>query len=114
MDDESWMLKYWRICAMATYTIICLFDFVIAPILCGWYSIYTGNKLVQWIPLTVQGASAFHLAFGGILTAYSYTRGQEILQTNGLNAQYLNRDQPPTVENTTVVNNEYDTSQYRK
>jgi hypothetical protein len=95
MDGESFIQAYWRPIAAIVYLIICLFDFVLAPVLLGFYSIYTKSTLVMWTPLTTIGGGIFHISFGAIVGIYSYTRGQEILQTNNLNAQYYGQPKSP-------------------
>src|SRR5882672_10978348 len=87
-ESESFMRKYWRpLCAIVYLTIV-LFDFLIAPILLGVYSIYTKSALQQWQPLTVQGGAIFHLSFGAILGISSWTRGNEIRDNNRYIADY--------------------------
>lgn len=77
VSKEKWFVKYWRPLAAIEYLIICLFDFMIAPILMGVYAGYTGTKLVQWQTLTTQGGGLFHLAFLTILGLYTWGRTQE-------------------------------------
>jgi hypothetical protein len=91
----------WRSVAFIVYCAICLFDFIIMP---GIYEAV--NKTIdpsaaaaiakqfddpsvqleiikqlttkrQWTPLTMDGAAAFHFAFGAILTGAAWTRGME-------------------------------------
>lgn len=69
------------------YMFICMFDFVIAPIL--WSIIQTighGSVQTQWQPLTLQGAGLFHMAMGAVLGIAAFGRTQEKLagaSTNG-------------------------------
>lgn len=61
-----------------SYMVICLFDFIVAPIL--WSILqasYKGNVTEAWTPLTLQGAGLFHLAMGAILGVTAWSRGQE-------------------------------------
>lgn len=94
MDGEPFIQKYWRPIAACVYLFICLFDFVLAPVLMGFYSIYTKSTLVMWVPLTTVGGGIFHISFGAIVGIYSYTHGQEVLQTNNINAQLLQSKLP--------------------
>ena len=82
---EPWFLAYWRPAAAWTYLVVTMFDFVLAPIFLGWYSIYTHSTLVMWDPLTIRGGGMFHLAFGAVLGIYTYGRTREKLakEANG-------------------------------
>ncbi len=79
VSTEHWFIAYWRPAAAWTYLIICLFDFLAAPIFFAWYAEATHTTLVMWRPLTTAGGSIFHLAFGAILGIYVYGRTQEKL-----------------------------------
>lgn len=77
-DGESWMNKYWRPIAAMVYVAICLFDFIIAPIIFSAYSYHLKSEMLQaWIPLTLQGGGIFHVSFGAILSVSAWTRGTE-------------------------------------
>jgi len=77
--QEPWFLAYWRPAAAWTYLVICVFDFLMAPIFMGWYAIFTKSAYIMWAPLTLQGGGLFHLAFGAILGIYVYGRTREKL-----------------------------------
>ena len=75
---ETWFNKKWRPAMAWSYMIICVFDFIAAPIL--WSILqasYKGNVTEAWTPLTLQGAGLFHLAMGAILGVTAWSRGQE-------------------------------------
>jgi hypothetical protein len=75
---ETWFTKRWRPAMAWSYMIICLFDFIIAPILWSIFqSSYKGNVTEAWMPLTLQGAGLFHLSMGAILGVTAWSRGQE-------------------------------------
>jgi hypothetical protein len=94
---ESWIAENWRPAAAIIYLVICLFDFIVAPTfmfltrettdhLVGVLShsrldVAVQTILVQphaaWVPLTLQGAGMFHIAFGGILGVSAWSRGTE-------------------------------------
>jgi Holin of 3TMs, for gene-transfer release len=81
---EDWMNSKWRPMMGWMYMMVCMFDFVIAPVL--WsivQAVYKGGVNVQWQPLTLQGAGLFHLAMGAIIGVSSYGRTQE--KMNGAN-----------------------------
>jgi hypothetical protein len=86
MDGESWMSKYWQPMCAITYLTLVIFDFIIAPILLGFYSILMHSKLEMWVPLTTMGGGIIHVTFGAILGVYAYGRGKEILQCNDITA----------------------------
>lgn len=77
-DGESWMNRYWRPIAAMVYVAICLFDFIIAPIIFSAYSYHLKSEMLQaWVPLTLQGGGIFHVSFGAILSVSAWTRGTE-------------------------------------
>lgn len=82
ISKETWFNKKWRPAMAWSYMVICLFDFIIAPIL--WsilQTTYKGNITEAWQPLTLQGAGLFHLAMGAILGVTAWSRGQEKMGT---------------------------------
>ena len=77
---EDWMNSKWRPACGWMYIVVCLFDFMIAPIL--WsitQAVFHGGVNVQWQPLTLQGAGLFHVAMGAIIGVSAYGRTQEKL-----------------------------------
>lgn len=75
--NTVWLNKYWRPLAAVVYLAICVFDFIIFPILWTFAFIYTEADLVAWDPLTLKAAGTFHLAFGAILGVAAWSRGKE-------------------------------------
>ena len=78
MSHENWLQTKWRPITAMVYLVICLFDFVAAPIL--WTLVqayYDGVVTTQWQPLTLAGSGLFHISFGAILGVSAFTRGQE-------------------------------------
>jgi len=79
-DFQAWMNKTWRPLMAYTYIVICIFDFIIAPI--GWSIVQSmqGTMLTQpWPPITLQGAGLFHAAMGAILGVTAWGRSKEKL-----------------------------------
>lgn len=75
---ETWFNKKWRPAMGWTYMAVCIFDFIIAPIL--WsilQAFYKGNVTEAWTPLTLEGAGLFHLAMGAVLGVTSWKRSDE-------------------------------------
>lgn len=77
LQKESWIAKNWRPLAAFVYLFICVFDFVIAPILWATLLATLKQPLIMWQPLTLQGAGMFHMSFGAILGVAAWTRGKE-------------------------------------
>jgi len=83
-DDDAefrqWMNRWWRPLMAYTYIVICIFDFIIAPI--GWSIVQSmqGIKLTAaWDPITLKGAGLFHAAMGAILGVTAWGRSKEKL-----------------------------------
>ena len=99
---EDWMNSKWRPACGWMYILVCLFDFMIAPVL--WsitQAVFHGGVNVQWQPLTLQGAGLFHVAMGAIIGVSAYGRTQEKLggaNNGGINlpASVGTTYQPPT------------------
>jgi hypothetical protein len=86
-NNEHWFVAYWRPAMAWTYLSICLFDFIVAPILVGVLSYATKEPYHGWIPLTLQGGGLFHLAMGTVTGVTAWSRGQEkITSISGFNA----------------------------
>jgi len=95
--QEPWFVKQWRPLAAYTYLVICIFDFMIAPIGMGVLAVLTKAAYIAWVPLTIQGASMFHLAFGTIIGLYSWGRTKERIagveeEGAGVSEDYQQRD----------------------
>jgi hypothetical protein len=92
-QKEDWMNKKWRPAMGWMYMIVCIFDFVLAPILWSLLqSLSHGSVQTQWQPLTLQGAGLFHIAMGAILGIAAYGRTQEKLNganNGGLGTSYV-------------------------
>lgn len=112
---EDWMNKKWRPLMGYCYMIICMFDFIIAPILWSLIqAIGKGQVNMQWQPLTLQGAGLFHISMGTVLGLAAWGRTQEKLNgvsigNSSLGTTYI----PPTqntMPNTTMTNQEFNTA----
>ncbi|MCS7317759.1 MAG: hypothetical protein NZZ41_05565 [Candidatus Dojkabacteria bacterium] len=109
---SEWLREYWRSLCALVYILICLFDFMIMPIV--YTSIYnkidtkelllnisqldTQAQVVavtsiipsmsrEWKPLTLQESGLFHISFGAILTGAALMGGlvRNNLAKNGIN-----------------------------
>jgi len=77
---EDWMNSKWRPMMGWMYMLVCLCDFVVFPVL--WsvlHAILHTQNMVQWNPLTLQGAGLFHIAMGAVLGIAAFGRTQEKL-----------------------------------
>lgn len=78
--EESWLKTYWRPAMAWQYMVVCLFDFVLAPIMMAWLSVATGTPIVPWVSLTLQGSGLYHLAMGAVIGVATWSRGKEKIQ----------------------------------
>ena len=81
---EDWMNSKWRPMMGWMYMVVCTCDFIVFPVLWSLLHavLHTAN-MVQWQPLTLQGAGLFHIAMGAVLGIAAFGRTQEKL--NGAN-----------------------------
>ncbi len=76
--QENWLNTKWRPSRGWMYILVCIFYFVIAPIIWSMFQIAGDGKVeTQWKPLTLEGAGLFHMAMGAILGIAVYGRTQE-------------------------------------
>ena len=77
---EDWMNSKWRPMMGWMYMIVCMCDFVIFPVLWSLlHAVLHTVNMVQWNPLTLQGAGLFHIAMGAVLGIAAFGRTQEKL-----------------------------------
>lgn len=62
------------------YFVICLFDFMIAPMMYTAIQTKSLAALTQWDPITLRGGGVYHIAMGAIVGIYTWSRGQEKIQ----------------------------------
>ena len=62
------------------YAAVCLFDFLIAPILTMLLFKTMGGDYVQWDPITLKESGFYHLSMAAIVGVAAWTRGQEKVQ----------------------------------
>lgn len=78
---DDWLTTQWRPMMGWMYMLVCVFDFIIFPIL--WSIVQSfdpqGSVTTPWAPLTLQGGGLFHVAMGAVLGVTSYGRTQEKL-----------------------------------
>ena len=80
LKKEDWMNSKWRPMMGWMYMVVCTCDFVVFPVL--WsvlHAVLHTANMVQWQPLTLQGAGLFHIAMGAVLGIAAFGRTQEKL-----------------------------------
>jgi hypothetical protein len=77
MEEESWIKQYWRPFMAWQYAAVCVFDFIVAPMLTMLYFHHTGETYQPWQPLTLKESGFYHLSMAAIIGVAAWTRGQE-------------------------------------
>jgi hypothetical protein len=106
--SESWFKRQWRPFMAWQYFVICLFDFLVAPVFFAWFSYFTKTTMQQWQPLTLQGGGMYHLAMGAIIGITSYGKSQE--KINNVTPYSPSGYQPPN-QNYNQYGNNFDNGQ---
>ena len=76
LSKESKFYSYWRPAMAWLYGLICLFDFILFPILNILIPVFSkGAVYVPWHPITLEGGGLIHMSFGGIIGVAAWTRG---------------------------------------
>ena len=81
-NNDHWMRAYWRPAMGFTYMVICIFDFIMFPILSMVQPLFMkllgmSMTYVVWESLTLQTGGFFHIAMGAVLGVAAWSRGQE-------------------------------------
>jgi hypothetical protein len=79
LPSNDWISAKWRPAMGWMYMTICIFDFIIFPILWSILQLYDHQGVItsEWSPLTLKGGGLFHMAMGAILGVAAWSRGQE-------------------------------------
>jgi len=80
--SEQFMSAIWRPCMGFTYMIICLFDFVLGPMMNTAFAFHASKEMVVWKSLTMSDGGMFHISMGAILGVAAWARGQEKTTTS--------------------------------
>jgi hypothetical protein len=106
LPSNDWLSAKWRPAMGWMYMIVCIFDFIIFPILWTAIQAYDRQGVIstEWEPLTLKGAGLFHMAMGAVLGVAAWSRGQEKITamnqaSNGFNNYSNNRYYPPMTSN---------------
>ena len=102
-NKEDWMNKKWRPAMGWMYMVICIFDFIIFPIVWAAFKAYIHEKVEPWEPMTLQGAGLFHMAMGAVLGIAAWSRGREKIAgvhyyREDYNSEYTSRYQQSETE----------------
>lgn len=82
-QDDTWFYANWRPFMAWQYAVVCIFDFLLAPIVMAIIQTIGKLPITQWHPITLEGAGLYHMAMMAIVGITSWTRGQErIAQIN--------------------------------
>jgi hypothetical protein len=77
----DWVNNKWRPAMGWMYMVVCIFDFIIFPVL--WsvlQAIFNGKVEAQYQPMTLVGAGLFHIAMGTVLGIAVYGRTKEKIE----------------------------------
>jgi hypothetical protein len=100
---DDWMNTKWRPAMGWMYMGVCIFDFVLAPVLWAviqfWETQAANDAFRQWQPMTLQGAGLFHMAMGAVLGLAAWGRTQEKLNGTASN----NATETPVVPTASVT-----------
>lgn len=96
IEKEDWMNKKWRPAMGWMYMIVCIFDFILFPIMFTtvqfWEVEAANDAFRQWTPITLGGGGLFHVAMGAVLGITAWSRGQE--KMNGVSGISNNQVTP--------------------
>jgi hypothetical protein len=80
---ENWLTSTWRPAMAWMYMVVCIFDFIIFPILWSAMQVMFHGKIdVSWSPITLLGAGLFHMAMGAVIGVTAWGRTKEKLNNH--------------------------------
>jgi len=83
LQKEIWITSKWRPAMAWMYMVVCIFDFIIFPIMWSIVQIIFNGKVDSpWTPITLIGAGLFHMAMGAIVGVTAWGRTREKLNTS--------------------------------
>lgn len=104
--QEDWMQKKWRPMMAIMYMLVCVFDFILFPIMFTavqfWEIEAANDAFRQWVPITLGGGGLFHVAMGAVLGVSAWSRGQEKIAGAAANNQPAPVPSPTPAINTTA------------
>ena len=84
MEKETYFHNKWRPAMGWSYLCVCVFDFLVAPIVYVMIQVIFGDgnvaQLVAWEPQTIKGGGLYHISMLTIVGVTAYGRTKEKLQ----------------------------------
>lgn len=80
-EKKSWIKEYWRPAIAWQYALVCLFDFMIAPLLTMVLPKILGIPYMPWVPITLREGSFYHVSMMAVVGVSSASRGLEKIQS---------------------------------
>lgn len=103
LPSNDWMSAKWRPAMGWMYMAVCIFDFIIFPILWTVIQSYDHQGMInqEWEPLTLKGGGLFHMAMGAVLGVAAWSRGQEkitAMNVGNSNGSFVSATRPPDAD----------------
>lgn len=100
---ETWIDNAWRPAIAWSYLVICIFDFLVAPITSAVFQslMYPDQPYVPWKPNTLAEGGLYHMAMMAIVGVTAWTRAQEkIMRMNTAEEEVFEEEveEPPAEE----------------
>ena len=78
VETGTFMDKIWKPAFAVTYMLICLFDFIIGPVIYNVLQFLNpGQHLDMWQAVTLQGGGLFHMSAGAILGIAAFNKDKK-------------------------------------
>ena len=78
IEKGTFMDKIWKPAFAVTYMLICLFDFIIGPVIYNVLQFLNpGQHLDMWQAVTLQGGGLFHMSAGAILGIAAFNKDKK-------------------------------------
>jgi len=72
--------RLWRPAIAWSYLVVCIFDFILFPLLFGIFYSKNIELLNTWIPFTLRGGGLYHMSMLTIVGVSAWNRTQEKIQ----------------------------------
>ena len=86
-SDDHWIQAIWRPLVAYQYLVVCIFDFLLFPILTALFHLYTNTPYTPWDPLTLKEGGFYHMSMMAIIGVTAWTRGQLMISKQGISQQ---------------------------
>jgi hypothetical protein len=74
---EHWIKDFWRPAMAVQYLVVCVFDFLVFPIINFGLASLELVAYRDWHPLTLQGGGLYHLSMGAVVGVTAWQRTNE-------------------------------------